>query len=326
MRRRSFLALFGCAATSLPVAARAQQSRMPTVGFLSSFTETQAAPALAAIREGLRESGLVEGASVTLVTRYAGGQYERLPDLAKELVDRPVDVILASGRPAPFAVKAATKSIPIVFVVSLDAVSAGLVDSLTRPSGNVTGITHMSDELVQKRLEAGLEAVPKAATVTLLINPESPDVGQEVRALNEVARQRGVEVRMIHARSSGEIDTAFASLAANRPDLLLIAADPLFLSRAAQLTANAAQHALPTIYPFREFSAPGGLIAYGTHRLHNYRQAGLYVARILRGAKTTDLPVMQPTRFELVINLKTARTLGLDVPPTLLARADEVIE
>lgn len=326
MNRRAFITVLGGATAVWPFAAGAQQRKTPSVGFLSAFTETQAAPALAAIRRGLSENGFAESSGVTIESRYADGQYGRLPDLVAELIRRPVDVIIASGRPAPFAAKAATTTIPIVFVVSLDAVDAGLVDSLGRPSGNITGVTHMSDALVQKRLEIILEVVPKASTIAMLINPDSPDVKQEVRAIREVTQQRGLELRMVHARTPDDIDAAFASLAERRPDALLVTADPFYLSRAAQLVTNAAKHALPAIYPFREFSAPGGLISYGTHRLHNYRQAGIYASRILRGTRTTDLPVMQPTLFELVINLKAAKSLGLAVPPLLLARADEVIE
>jgi putative ABC transport system substrate-binding protein len=325
MTRRDIIALLGGLAAVPPIAARAQ-SKPAVVGFLSAFTETQAAPALAAIRRGLSENGFLENTGMVLEARYADGQYDRLPGLAAELVRRPVDVIVASGRPAPFAAKATTTTIPIVFVVSLDAVYAGLVDSLTRPSGNITGITHMSDALVQKRLEIGLEVIPKAFSIAVLVNPDSPDVIQEVRAIQEMAQPRGLQVRTVHAKTPGEIDAVFASLGTNRPDLLLVTADPFYLSRAAQLVSNAARHSLPAIYPFREFSSPGGLVAYGAHRLNNYRQAGAYTSRILKGAKTTDLPIMQPTLFELVINLKTAKALGLDIPSNLLARANEVIE
>jgi putative ABC transport system substrate-binding protein len=326
MRRREFITLVGGAAAGWPFAVSAQQSKTPVVGFLSSFTQVQATPALAAIRRGLTESGLVEGVGVTIEARYAEGQYDRLPGLVTELIGRPVDVIVASGRPAPFAAKAATTKIPIVFVVSLDAVFAGLVDSMSRPSGNITGITHMSDAVTQKRLEIVLEVVPKAATIAMLINPASPDVIQEVRAIKDMTQPRGLELRMVYAKTPDDIDAAFAELGANRPDVLVVTADPLYLSRAAQLVANAAKYSLPTIYPFRDFSVPGGLITYGADRLNNYRQAGIYASRILKGTKTTDLPIMQPTLFELVINLKTAKALGIAVPPTLLARADEVIE
>lgn len=324
MNRRNFITLLGATALSTSVA-RAQ-SKLPIVGFLSAFTETQAAPALAAIRRGLGDNGLTEGKGMVLEARYADGQYDRLPGLAAELVRRPVDVIIASGRPAPFAAKETTTNIPIVFVVSLDAVYAGLVDSLTRPSGNITGVTHMSDALVQKRLEIGLEVVPKASSIAVLVNPDSPDVIQEVRAIQEMAQPRGLQVRTVYAKTPGEIDAVFASLGANRPDLLLVTADPFYLNRAAQLVAKAAEYSLPIVYPFREFSSPGGLITYGANRLNNYRQAGVYASRILKGAKTNDLPIMQPTLFELVINLKAAKAQRIEIPPTLLARADEVIE
>jgi putative tryptophan/tyrosine transport system substrate-binding protein len=323
MKRRDFL-MTVAAAAMWPVASYAQ--RPPVVGFLSAFTETQAAPALAAIRRGLGENGFGESSGLAIEARYANGQYDRLPKLVDELIQKPVDVIIASGRPAPFAAKAATKTVPIIFVVSLDPVYAGLVDSMNRPSGNVTGITHMSDPLVQKRLEIGLEMVPKASAVAVLVNPNSPDVIQEVRAIREMTQQRGLDLRTIQAKAPDEIDAAFASLQTNRPDLLLVTADPFFLSRVEQLVASAAQHAVPTVYPFSEFSRPGGLVAYGANRLHNYRQAGHYAARIVRGTKTTELPIMQPTLFEFVINLKTAKTLRLEVPPSLLARADQVIE
>ena len=326
MKRRAFPALLGGGAAAWPFVAGAQQRKMPSVGFLSAFTESQAAPALAAIRRGLSGNGFVEGSSVTIEQRYADGQYSRLPDLVAELIRRPVDVIIALGRPAPFAAKAATTTIPIVFVVSLDAVEAGLVDSLSRPSDNITGVTHMSDALVQKRMEIILEVIPKASAIAVLINPASPDVKHEVRAIREVTQPRGLELRIVQARTPDEIDSAFAALAASRPDALVVTADPFYLSRGQQLVTSAARHTLPAIYPFREFSAPGGLVSYGANRLHSYRQVGIYASRILKGTKTTDLPIMQPTQFELVINLKTARSLGLTVPPLLLARADEVIE
>jgi putative ABC transport system substrate-binding protein len=326
MRRREFITLVGGTAAAWPILARAQQPKVARIGFLSSFTQTQSAPAIAAVRRGLNENGLVEGADVAIEFRFSDGQYERLPELATELARWPIDLFLAAGPPAAFAAKAVTTTIPIIFVVGFDPVAAGLVASLNRPGGNVSGVTHMSDALVQKRLEILFELVPKATALAMLINPVSPDVVPEIRAVKEVIQQRGLELRLLNAATPGEIDGVFASLMEKPPDALIVASDPFYLTRAQQLVMSAARLARPTIYPFREFSAPGGLISYGTNRNNSYRLAGIQSSRIIKGAKAADLPVMQPTLFELVINLKTAKALGLEISSILLTRADEVIE
>jgi putative ABC transport system substrate-binding protein len=328
MRRRDIIAaLGGTAAAAWPLAGRAQQRRkIPEIGFISSFTRVQSTPAVDSFRRGLQESGLPESEAYSIEFRFSDGQYERLPELAAELVRRPVDLFMAAGPPAALAAKAATTTIPIVFVVGSDPVADGFVASLNGPGGNVTGATHMSGALVQKRLEILFELVPKATRFEMLVNPKSPEVASEIRAVDEVMQRRGLELQLLDAATPGEIAAAFTSLMDNRPDALIIASDPLYLSQAQQLVQGAAALARPTIYPFREFLAPGGLISYGTNRNNTYRLAGILASRILKGAKAADLPIMQPTLFELVINLRAAEALGLEIPATLLARADEVIE
>jgi putative ABC transport system substrate-binding protein len=326
MKRREFITLLGGAGVAWSLAARAQQSRMPVIGFVSSFSETQSARPIAEFRRGLNDNGLIEGQSVTIEFRFADGRYDRLPALAAELVHHPVDLIFAAGPPAALAAKAATTSIPIVFVVGFDPVTAGLVASLARPGGNITGMTLYSNPLAQKRLEVLLELAPKASVIAMLVNPVSPDTAPEVRAVEEMAQQRGLKLQIVNASSLSEIDTAVAMLAEKRTQALLVGSDPFYLSRPDEIVASVARLALPAIYPFREFAAAGGLLSYGTNRPVSYRQAGAYAGRILKGTKTVDLPVMQPATFELVINLKTAKTLGITVPQTLLVAADEVIE
>jgi putative tryptophan/tyrosine transport system substrate-binding protein len=326
VRRRDFIGGLGGAVAAWPLAARAQQPATPVIGFLSSFSETQSARPMAEFRGGLRDNGLTEGQSVTIEFRFADGRYDRLPALAAELVHRPVDLIFAAAPPAALAAKAATASIPIVFVVGFDPVTAGLVASLSRPGGNITGMTLFSNPLAQKRLEVLLELAPKASVIAMLVNPVSPDTAPEVRAVEEMTQQRGLQLQIVNASSLSEIDTAVAALAEKRPHALLVASDPFYLSRPDEIVASVARLALPAIYPFREFAAAGGLLSYGTNRPASYRQAGVYASRILRGTKTVDLPVMQPTMFELVINLRTAKALGLEISPALLARADDVIE
>jgi putative ABC transport system substrate-binding protein len=325
MRRRNFISLLGGAAT-WPLAAHAQQTKVPLIGFLSSFSQTQSARPIAEFRRGLSENGFTDGQNVTMELSYADGQYDRLPALADGLVRRPVDLIFAAAPPAALAAKAATTSIPVVFVVGFDPVAAGLVASLSRPGGNVTGMTLFSNPLAQKRLEILLELAPRATEVAMLVNPVSPDTKPEVGAVQEMAQQRGLRLRIVSAASLQQIDAAVATLSEKRPDALLVASDPFYLTRPDEIVASVARLALPMIYPFREFAVAGGLLSYGTNRAISYRQAGGYASRVLKGAKAGDLPVMQPTTFELLINLKTAKALGIDVPPTLLAIADEVIE
>ena len=325
MRRREFFGALGAAA-AWPLSVRAQQPGMPVIGFLSSFSETQSARPIAEFRRGLNDNGLTEGQSVTIEFRFADGRYDRLPALAEELAHRPVDLIFAAAPPAALAAKAATTSIPIVFVVGFDPVTAGLVASLSRPGGNVTGMTLFSNPLAQKRLEILLELAPKASVIAMLVNPVSPDTAPEIRAVQEMMQQRGLQLQIVNASSLGEVATAVAALAEKRPHALLVASDPFYLTRPDEIVASVARLELPAIYPFREFAAAGGLLSYGANRAISYRQAGAYASRILKGTKTVDLPVMQPTTFELVINLKTATALGLKISPILLVRADEVIE
>jgi putative tryptophan/tyrosine transport system substrate-binding protein len=325
MKRREFITLLGGATAAWPLAARAQQPAIPVIGFLSSFGQTQSARPIAEFRRGLNESGLTEKA-FTIEYRFADGQYERLPRLAAELALRPVDLIFAAAPPAALAAKAATTTIPIVFVVGFDPVTAGLVASLGRPGGNVTGMTLFSNPLVQKRLEILLDLLPRASPIAMLVNPASPDSAPEIKAVQEMADQRRVQLQMLNAASLSEIDAAVSALVEKRPQALMVASDPFYLTRPNEIVASIARLALPAIYPFREFTVAGGLISYGTNRATSYRQAGVYAGRILKGSKPADLPVMLPSTFELLINLKTAKTVGLTLPPTLLALADEVIE
>src|SRR5271165_936089 len=326
MRRREFLSVIGGGMATWPLAARAQQLAMPVIGFLSSFSETQSVRPIANFRRGLNDNGFTEGQSLTIEFRFADGRYDRLPALAAELAHRPVDLIFAAAPPAALAAKAATTTIPIVFVVGFDPVTAGLVASLSRPGGNITGMTLFSNPLAQKRLEILLDLVPRASVIAMLVNPVSPDSAPEIKAVQEMTDQRRVHLEMLSATSLNEIDAAVTALTEKRPHALMVASDPFYLTRPNEIVASIARLALPAIYPFREFPLAGGLISYGTNRAISYRQAGVYAGRILKGTKPADLPVMQPATFELLINLKTAKALGLDVPPTLLAIADEVIE
>jgi len=327
MRRREFIGLLlGGSAAAWPPVLRAQQRPVPTIGFLSSLSQTQTTHLVSAFRRGLSETGLVEGEGVAVEYRFADGQYERLPALAAGLARHPVNFFMAAAPPAALAAKAATATIPIVFVVGFDPVAAGLVASLSRPGGNATGMTLISTELAQKRLGILLELVPKATVIAMLVNPVSPDSIPEIGATQAVAQQRGLQLQMLNASTPDELNAVFASLDQKRPHALVVASDPFYVIRREELAAQVARLAIPAIYPFREFPAAGGLISYGTNIANSYRQAGIYAARILKGAKTADLPVMQPTTFELVINLKVAKTLGITVPLTLQVSADEVIE
>jgi putative ABC transport system substrate-binding protein len=326
MRRRDFITLLGGAAVAWPLAAHAQQAAMPVIGYLSALSEIQAAPMTAAFRRGLNETGFAEGRNVALEYRWAGGQYHLLPAKAAELVRRPVSLILAQAPPAALAAKAATATIPIVFVVGFDPVGAGLVAGLNHPGGNATGMTLISVVLGQKRLEMLRDISPKASVVAMLVNPLSPDAVPESGSVQMGLQSLGLQLAMFNASTPTEIDAAFAAIAARKPDALLVGTDPFFVNRRAQIVARAARLRIPAIYPFREFAEAGGLISYGTNIANSYRQAGIYAGRILKGAKPADLPVMQPTIFELVINLKTASVLGIEIPPTLHVRSDEVIE
>ena len=326
MRRREFITLLGGAA-AWPLAARAQQAAIPVIGFLSSRSPSESASVEAAFREGLKEAGYIEGQNLHVAFRWADGQFARLPSLAEALVDLRVAVIVAvGGVNAAFAAKSATATIPIVFVVGGDPVANGLVTSLNRPGGNITGMTVMSAELVLKRLELLREIAPKLAALAMLANPLSPESTSEIKDVQAAAQTMGLQLKIFNASTLNELSTAFTAIAELRPDALLVASDPFFLLRREELTVLAARIGAPAIYPFREFAPSGGLISYGTNIASTYRQAGIYTGRILRGVKPAELPIMLPTQFWMVINLKTAKTLGLDVPTTLLARADEVIE
>jgi putative tryptophan/tyrosine transport system substrate-binding protein len=324
--RRELLAALGGAAAAWPLAARAQQAALPVVGFLSSVSQAQTRHMVAAFQRGLGETGYVDARNVAIEYRFVDGQYDRLPALASEMVRRPVSLILAAGPPAALAAKVATTTIPIVFIVGFDPVGAGLVASFNRPGGNATGAVLVSGLLGQKRLELARDLIPKAAVVAMLANPLSPDAPPEIREVQAAAQSNGLQLLMLNASTPGEIESAFASLSGQHPDALLVGGDPFYMARREDIVRLVARSGLPAIYPFREFTETGGLISYGTNIANSYRQAGIYAGRILAGVKPSDLPVMQPTTFELVINLKTAKTLGFDIPPTLHARSDEVIE
>jgi putative ABC transport system substrate-binding protein len=326
MRRREFIALLGSGVAGWPLAARAQQPAVPVIGFLSSLSQTQNANLVAAFRRGLSETGLVEGQGFTIEYRFADGQYERLPAMAADLVRRQVALIAAQSPPAALAARVATTTIPIVFTVGVDPVAAGLVASFNRPGGNATGTTLITGPLAQKRLEFLLELVPKATVVAMLVNPISPDAPPEIRDAQAAAQANKLELKLINASTPGEVNSAFAALVEQRPNALLVGSDPFFVLRREDIVALAARHRIVTIYPFREFPDVGGLISYGTSITNASREAGRYAGRILKGEKPADLPVLQPTAVELVINLKSAKALGMNVPPMLHARADEVIE
>ena len=326
MRRRELIILLGGAAVAWPLTARAQQKAMPVIGYLGGTSPGRYAAYVAAFRQGLGETRYVEGQNVVIEYRWAEGSYDRLPALAADLVGRKVDVIAAGGgAPSALAAKSATSTIPIIFMVG-DAVEIGLVSNLARPGGNLTGFSVLNADLMPKRLELLSEMVPRAGVTALLVNPNNPNAERIIRDVQEAARAKGMQLAILKAGSESAIETAFASLVQLQAGALLVGGDPFFSRRREQLLALAARHAVPAIYWESEFAVAGGLLTYGPSLTEIWRQAGAYVGRILAGASPADLPVQQPTRFELVINLKTAKALGLSVPQSILARADEVIE
>jgi putative ABC transport system substrate-binding protein len=327
MRRREFMTLLGSAAAAWPLAARAQQTTMPVIGFLDSRSPDAVAGRLRAFRQGLKEVGYVEGENVAIEYRWAENQLDRLPVLAAELIRRRVAVILSVGAPSTFAAKAATTTIPITFVVADDPVRTGLVSSLARPDGNLTGVNFFATELSAKRLGLLRELMPGAGRVAVLVNPadaiRTEATLQDVRA---AANTMGLQIQVFDANTDREIDAAFENIGRERPDFIFIGPTPFLNVQLVQLAMLSAFHRLPATHAVREYAEAGGLMSYGADIANSFRQAGVYTGRILKGAKVADLPVVQSTKFELVINRLTARMLGINVPPTLLARADEVIE
>jgi putative tryptophan/tyrosine transport system substrate-binding protein len=326
IQRREFITLLGGAAAAWPLAARAQQSAMPVIGFLGGSSLTERRPLLVGFRQALTEAGYVEGQNVAIEYRWAEGQYDRLPALAADLVRRHVTVIVAGDGPSALAAKAATMIIPIVFSTGIDPIQSGLVTSLARPGGNLTGFNLIAGPLPAKQLGLLHELVPAAKTIAVLINPNNANAERDAATVQEAARAIGVQILVTGAAVESDFETVFATIAAERAGALLANSDVFFTSRRDQIIALAARHALPVMSPWREFPLAGGLISYGPSISAAYRQIGVYAAKILNGAKPADLPVMQPTTFELVINLKTAKTLGLNIPLHLQQLADEVIE
>jgi len=326
LKRREFITLLGGAAATWPLTARAQQPAMPVIGFLGGGTPGAYQPFVSAYHAGLKETGYVEGHNVAIEYRWAQGEYALLPKMADDLIRARVSVIAAAGTPAALVAKAATTSIPIVFVVVDDPAKLGLVASLSRPGGNATGMNFVMAELESKQLGLLHELAPAATRVGLLVNPNYPLTEPVTRDVIAAASAIGFAIDVVQASNSREIEAAFATLVRNKADALLVGPDALLLSRRLQIATLATRHAIPTLYNVREYAEAGGLMSYGTNQTEAYRQFGLYTGKILKGIKPADLPVIQSTKFELVINLPTARAIGLEIPATLLARADEVIE
>ena len=327
MRRRDFITLLGSAALASPLSARAQQPAMPVIGFLDSGSPDGMTANLAGFYRGLGETGFAEGKNVTIEYRWAQGRYDQLPALAVELARRPVAVIAATRSPAPaLAAKAATSTIPIVFQTGSDPVKDGLVASLNRPGGNVTGVTRQTLEMTPKRFELISELTPKANSVGLLVNPNGGQAATQVREMQEAARKRGLALHIANASNNQELDSAIAATVQSGAAVLIEGNDPLFIDRRKQIVALTISYKIPTIFFERDSVVDGGLMSYSANFADSFRQVGVYVGRILKGAKPADLPVLEPTKFELVINLKTAKAIGLAIPPTLLAITDEVIE
>jgi putative ABC transport system substrate-binding protein len=327
VNRRKFLGTLAGGLLAAPLAAEAQQKAMPVIGVLNTGSPSASSrPFMDAFRQGLSEAGYVEGQNLAIEYRWAEGHYDPLPAMAADLVGRKVDLIMATSPPSALAAKSATSTIPIVFRSGADPVGDGLVASLARPGGNLTGVSFIADELTAKRLELLSELVPRAGVIALLMNPNNATAERVIRDVQEAARTKGLQLHVLKASSESEIDTAFASLVQLHVDALVVGADPFLSSRREQLVALASRRAVPSSYAWREFAASGGLISYGPSLTSAFRLVGAYAGKILKGAKPADLPVQQSTTFELVINLKTAKALGLTVPPSLLTRADQVIE
>jgi ABC-type uncharacterized transport system substrate-binding protein len=326
MKRREFITLVGAAA-AWPLAARAQKPAMPVIGILGATSAVGFAPEMAAFRQGLQASGYREGQNVAIEYRWANNEYDRLPALAADLVGRQVTVISAiGGNPVALSAKAATTTIPIVFYVGADPVQLGLVASLNRPGENVTGVAGLNVEVGPKRLELLHELRPTAGTVALLVNPTNPNAEKLSTDLEAAAQKLALTLRVLHAKTERDFDTVFAGLAQLRAGALLIGGDGLFRAQSQQLAALTVRYSMPSMFQYREFAAAGGLMSYGGNIIDSYRLVGVYTARILKGEKPANLPVQQSTKAELIINIRTAKLLGIEVPPTLLARADEVIE
>jgi putative ABC transport system substrate-binding protein len=326
MRRRQFITLIGGAAAAWPLATRAQQPAKPTVGLLEPGTSEGSANWFAATRKGLSEAGYVEGRNVAIEYRYADGKYDRLPNLAAELIQRQPTVLFAGGLPAALAFKAAATTLPVVFVSGTDPVRLGLVTSLNMPGGNFTGVTLFTTMLVTKRLELLRELVPAAVLTGYIVNPDNPRAKSDIDDVEAGGRALGQQITVLEVRSDADFDRQFATIRQREIRALLVGNDPFLNSRVQELVALAARHAIPAIYGLREYALAGGLMSYATRLTDSYRNAGVYIGRILSGEKPANLPIMQPTKFDLVINLKTARDLGLTIPDNLLAIADEVIE
>jgi putative ABC transport system substrate-binding protein len=327
MRRRDFITLVGGTAAAWPLAARAQQPpSMPVVGFMSARSPGESASLMAAFHKGFNETGYVEGRNVAIEYRWAEGKYDVLPIMVTDLIRRQVTVIVAIGDPSPQIAKAATQTIPIVFAANGDPVRDNLVASLNRPGGNATGVTRFGAAAVTKRLQLLHDLMPQVVAIAYLMNPNNPNGEVEMRAAQAAAQSLGLQMHVLSASNEGELEVAFATMAQHRAGALLVASDLFFLGRRDQLASLAARHQIPAIYYLREFAEAGGLMSYGNRLLDTYHQVGIYVGRILKGEKPGDLPVQQATKFELVINLKTAKALGLDVPIGLSAAADELIE
>jgi putative ABC transport system substrate-binding protein len=327
MRRREFITLLGGAAAAWPLAARAQQQPMPVIGYLGAESPTAFASRIRAFRQGLSETGYVEGRNVAIEFRWAEGQHNKLPTLAADLAGRPVDVIVApGGAPAALAAKSATATIPIVFEMGADPIATGLVGSLARPGGNLTGVTSLNVQVTPKRLEILHEVVPTAAVIAVLLNPTSPTADSQLRNLQAAADALRVRLHILHATSDRDFDAVFESLLQLRPGGLVVTSDTFFGTHGEQLAALTVRHAIPAIHQSRDFAIAGGLMSYAGSFMESHRQAGIQTGRVLKGDKPADLPVQQITKVELIINLKAAKTLSLEFPTSLLVRADEVIE